>query len=65
MLVISRKKHEEVWVGDNIRIVVVGTRSGSVKLAIEAPPEVPILRGELMQRRKEAVAAARPQVCAN
>lgn len=64
MLVISRKKHEEIWIGDNVRIVVVSTRSGSVKLAIDAPLEVPILRGELKERI-ESSENQPTQVCVN
>lgn len=48
MLVLSRHAHEAVWIGDNIRIVVADIRHGKVRLAIEAPRDVPILREELL-----------------
>ncbi|WP_333676083.1 carbon storage regulator CsrA, partial [Muricomes intestini] len=47
MLVLQRKKGETLLIGDNIRISVVEVSSDSVKLAVEAPKEVKILRGEL------------------
>lgn len=47
MLVITRKKDESILIGDNIEIVVVKVDDGSVKLAINAPKDVKILRKEL------------------
>ena len=47
MLVLTRKLNERIVIGDNIRITVVGIRGNHVRLGIEAPPEVTILRDEL------------------
>ena len=47
MLVLSRKPNEAVCVGQNITITVLGVRGGTIKLGIDAPPNVRILRGEL------------------
>lgn len=47
VLVITRKKGESVIIGDNIEISVVKIDDGSVKLAINAPKSVTILRKEL------------------
>lgn len=47
MLVISRKKGESLLIGDNIEITVVKLDDGTVKLAIDAPKDVTILRKEL------------------
>jgi carbon storage regulator len=47
MLVLSRKPNQTVYVGDEIKITVLGVRGGVVKLGIEAPGDVRILRGEL------------------
>ncbi|MFO0952465.1 MAG: carbon storage regulator CsrA [Isosphaeraceae bacterium] len=55
MLVLTRKLNERIVIGDNIRITVVGIRGNHVRLGIEAPPEVTILRDEL--RRNDARAA--------
>ena len=47
MLVLSRKVGEKIVIGDNVTIVVQRIGKGRVALAIEAPHEVPVLRGEL------------------
>jgi carbon storage regulator len=47
MLVLQRKKGETLLIGENIKISVVDVGTDAVKLAIEAPKEVKILRGEL------------------
>lgn len=48
MLVLHRKKGESIVINDNITITVVDIGGDKVKLAIEAPKEVPILRTELI-----------------
>ncbi|MPM26031.1 Translational regulator CsrA [bioreactor metagenome] len=52
MLVISRKKGESLLIGDNIEITIVKLDDGSVKLAIDAPKEMRILRKELYNEVK-------------
>lgn len=47
MLVISRKKGESIIIGDNIEVTVVKLDDGTVKLAIDAPRDITILRKEL------------------
>ena len=47
MLVLSRKTGEKIMIGDDIMIVVQRIASGRVAIAIEAPRDVKILRGEL------------------
>lgn len=49
MLVLSRKLGERFIVGNNIRITVVEIERGKVRIGIEAPDEVPILREELIE----------------
>lgn len=51
MLVLSRKKEEEIVIGKNIVIKVVQIRGGRVKLGIEAPKNVRVVRGELRTPR--------------
>lgn len=53
MLVITRKKGDSILIGDNIEISVVKIDDGSVKLAINAPKELVILRKELYNEVKE------------
>jgi len=47
MLVLSRKQNQEIIIGDNIKITVVKMKGNTVRLGIEAPREVNVLRGEL------------------
>jgi len=48
MLVLTRRDSESLQIGD-IRITVVRSRDGEVKLGIEAPPSVTVYRTELME----------------
>lgn len=47
MLVIGRKKGESLLIGDDVEITIVKIENGSVKIAINAPREISILRSEL------------------
>jgi len=48
MLVLSRKTGERIHIGDDIFVEVRRVAGNRVTLAIKAPREVRILRGELM-----------------
>jgi len=48
MLVLTRKQNEKIRIGDNITITVVRMKGKSVRLGIEAPNSVNVLRGELV-----------------
>ena len=48
MLVITRnKENDTILIGDNIQVVVSKTSNGEIKVAIEAPKDVSIVRKEL------------------
>ena len=47
MLVLSRKVGERILIGDNITVTIVRVAQGVVRVGVEAPPEMPILREEL------------------
>ena len=57
MLVLSRKVGERLWIGDNIAITIVKVSGGGVRIGIEAPTEMPVIREEL-KLRLEAERAA-------
>jgi carbon storage regulator len=50
MLVLSRKIGERVVIGRNVTITVVAVRGERVRLAFDAPTEVPIHREEVFRR---------------
>ena len=47
MLVLTRKQGEVIHIGEGIAIKVIKTGKGTVKIGIEAPSNVKVLRGEL------------------
>ena len=47
MLVLTRKLNQEILIGDNVKITVLKVKGNTVRLGIEAPREVRIVRGEL------------------
>lgn len=47
MLVLTRKRGEEIILGDNIRLIIRKIAGNRVTIAVSAPPEVKIVRGEL------------------
>ena len=58
MLVLSRKESERIRLGDSIVVTVVRVSGDKVRLGIEAPPDVLVLRDELQPHTPvEAVAA--------
>ena len=58
MLVLARKKGDEIVIGDDIVISVHEISADSVKLSIDAPKEVKVLRGELVKAAMENRSAA-------
>jgi carbon storage regulator len=48
MLVLSRKDSEQILIDDQICIKVLSIRGNTVRLGIEAPSSVSILRGEIV-----------------
>jgi len=60
MLVLSRKQGESIRINDNITINIVSVGLGRVKIAIDAPQDVTILRGELVDDQSDCVLSAVP-----
>lgn len=58
MLILQRKKGESIVIDENIKVTVVDSGSDWVKLAIDAPREISVLRQELFeaaQANREAI----------
>lgn len=47
MLVLSRKAHQGIWIGENVYITILRIERGRVKLGIEAPEDVRVDRDEV------------------
>ena len=47
MLVLSRKVGQEIVIDGNIKVRVLKVKGNTIRVGIEAPPEVHIVRGEL------------------
>jgi carbon storage regulator len=53
MLVLTRKQGEQIRIGDDVVITVVRTKGKAVRLGIQAPAHVPVLRGEIAATIKD------------
>ena len=53
MLILTRKIDEAIRVGEDIRIVLVQIKGGQVRLGIECPSHVRVLREELYEAVRE------------
>ncbi|MGN7387125.1 carbon storage regulator CsrA [Sporosarcina sp. SAFN-015] len=49
MLVLSRKTNETIKIGDDIELRILEVKGDTIRIGIEAPKTVDILRGELVQ----------------
>lgn len=52
MLVLSRREFESLIIGSNITITVLGWERGQVRIGIEAPREINVVREELLDRQE-------------
>lgn len=58
MLVISQKKGDKLHIGRDITISIIDSRSGKVRLGIEAPADCPILRKKFVNGNKDNLTPA-------
>lgn len=49
-LILSRKQGESIVIGDNIEVTVVAVGGNKVRLAINAPNDIPVHRREVYDR---------------
>ena len=60
MLVLSRKPGEKIVIGNDITITVVEIKGNRIRVGIDAPDEVRVLRGELACWQNEPAARTEP-----
>jgi len=54
MLILTRKIHQTIVIGDNeIRVTVLGVNGDQVRIGIEAPKDIPVHRQEIYDKAKE------------
>ena len=58
MLVLTRKLMEKLFIGDDICVTVVRLEGGQVRLGIDAPREIAVVRAELVPERLAAAGKA-------
>ena len=56
MLVLSRKQQQDIVIGDNIKVTVLKVKGNTVRLGIEAPKNVRVVRGELPRDEEPQIA---------
>lgn len=54
MLILTRKKGEGIVIGGNIKLTVLGIDEGKVKIGIDAPKKISIMRNEVIERIEES-----------
>lgn len=50
MLVLTRRQGESIRIGSDVRVTIVASGGGQVRIAIDAPTDVGILREELFEK---------------
>ena len=62
MLVLSRKSTERIHIGDNVVVTVLEIRGNKVRIGIDAPKEVHVLRSELKEVLPSVPSDAGPDI---
>lgn len=61
MLILRRKTGESFLIGSDIKVTIIATKDKEVQIAIDAPKEVAVLRGELASAMNINLEAAQEQ----
>ena len=63
MLVLSRKVSERIWIGDEISVTIVRINGNAVRVGIDAPPHLAVIRDELKVRRENPASSSEATMC--
>jgi len=58
MLILTRKLNEEIKIGSGITVKIISISDNTVKIGIDAPQNIQIVRTELYDKVKEVSASA-------
>lgn len=53
MLILTRKTHQTIMIGDDIKVTVCAVQDGQVRIGISAPRDVEVHRSEIYDRIQE------------
>ena len=59
MLILKRKIDEEIKIGSDITIRILGVSENQVKIGIDAPKKIEVYRSEILEKVKESVLEAK------
>jgi carbon storage regulator len=59
MLILKRRINEEIKIGSEITIKILGIADNQVKIGIEAPKRIEVYRSEILEKVKQSVAEAK------
>lgn len=63
MLVLTRKVGEQIYIGPDTKLTITEIRGNQIKVAIEAPKRVEIIRGELLETEEKPKVKRKPRKC--
>jgi carbon storage regulator len=61
MLILTRKIDQAVYIGNDIKVVLIASEWGRARIGIEAPDDVHIVREELLENLLDAVNSKAPR----
>ena len=60
MLILTRRIGESVYIGDEVRLTVLGVRGTQVRIGINAPKDIPVHREEIYYKIKHEQSGGAP-----
>jgi carbon storage regulator len=61
MLVLTRKVGEKILIGNDIEVTVVRVAQGAVRIGVEAPSHLPIVREEIQRQHAKEPVEGKPR----
>jgi len=61
MLILTRNQGESINIGEAVTVTVLGTKGGQVRLGIDAPRQIKVLRSELLDRPRSEHRSESPE----